>query len=80
MRIQDTQTPRRHHEQRSAREQNPDDVDRQLALFTVETRRDQIDEIRRGPNTEQRQQRHREEQHGAENTGQLRRFRRIAMR
>jgi hypothetical protein len=46
MTIQDAETPCAHHEEAGRREENSNDMNRECALFVLETRRDEVNQHR----------------------------------
>ena len=56
--VQDAQAPGREHEQPGAREENPHEADGQLALLALESRRDGVDQHRRGQHADEDEHRH----------------------
>ena len=80
MTVQDAEAPRRHHEQPSAWEQNPDDQNGQLALLSSESRCNDDEEHRSEDDAQQHDDRGNQRQQSRDRAGNLTGFLAIATR
>ena len=69
MAVENAEAPGRQHEESRAGKEHPDDRDRQLALFAVESGSDDRDEQRRGENTGDDENRRDERQQRRDGSG-----------